>query len=94
MLTLINGRKSLSYSEVTTTLVTLELRRKDKECSSSDTSTEVLTASESSPNQRRENQHSSNWKPMVGNHKLRKSRCAFYKRKNTGRVIVLQGSIS
>jgi len=31
VLTLINGRTSLSYIEVTTTLVNLELRRKDKE---------------------------------------------------------------
>jgi len=30
VLTLINGRTSLSYSEVTTALVNLELRRKDK----------------------------------------------------------------
>jgi len=31
MLILINGRTSLSYKEVTTALVNLELRRKDKE---------------------------------------------------------------
>jgi len=48
--TLINERTSLSYSEVTVTLVNLELRRKDKECSTSDTSVEVLTARESSSN--------------------------------------------
>ena len=50
VLTLINGRTSLSYKEVTTTLVNLELRRKDKEFSTSNTSAEVLTARESSPN--------------------------------------------
>ena len=38
VLTLINGRISLSCSEVTTALVNLELRRKNKECSSIDTS--------------------------------------------------------
>ena len=50
VLTLINERTSLSYSEVTAALVNLELRGKDKGCSTSDTSTEVLTARESSPN--------------------------------------------
>ena len=44
MLTLINERTSLSYSEVTAALVNLELRRKDNECSTSDTLAEVLTA--------------------------------------------------
>ena len=71
MLILINGRISLSYSEVTTVLVNLELR-KDKEYSTSGTSAEVLAARGSSPNRRRENQQKSNWKPMVGNRKLEK----------------------
>ena len=60
VLTLINGRTSLSYNEVIIALVTLELRRKDKECSISDTSAEVLAARESSSNRRRENQQKSN----------------------------------
>ena len=60
VLTLINRRTSLSYSEVTAALVNLELRRKDNECSTSDTLAEVLTARGSSPNRRRENQHKSN----------------------------------
>ena len=42
VMTLINGKSSLSYSEVKSALVNLELRRKDKEASSS-TSAEVLT---------------------------------------------------
>ena len=46
VLTLINGRTPLSYSEVITALVNLELRRKDKECSTSETSAEVLTTKE------------------------------------------------
>jgi len=49
--TLINGRTSLSYSEVTTALVNLELRRKDKEFLGG-TSTETLTVRERSLNQR------------------------------------------
>ena len=48
VLTLINKRTSLSYSEVTT-----ELRRKEKKSSSSETLTEVLTVIENSPNRRR-----------------------------------------
>ena len=50
VLTLINERTSLSYNEVTTTLMNLELRRKDKKSSFSDTSAEVLAARESSLN--------------------------------------------
>jgi len=53
VLTLINGRTSLSYSVVTIALVNLELRRKDTESSSSDTSAEVLAARGSSPNRGR-----------------------------------------
>ena len=60
VLTLINGKTSLSYSEMIAALVSLELRRKDKECSTSDTSVEVLTVRGSSPNRRRENQQKSN----------------------------------
>jgi len=51
VLTLINGRTSLSYVEVTTALVNLELRRKDKE-SFNGTSAEVLTVKGRSPNQK------------------------------------------
>ena len=40
-LTLINGRTSLSYSEVTNVLVNLELKKKDKEFSFGDTSADV-----------------------------------------------------
>jgi len=50
VLTFINGRTSLSYSEVITTPVNLELRRKDKKFSTSDTLAEILTTRESSPN--------------------------------------------
>ena len=56
VLTLINGRTSFSYSKATAALVNHELRRKDKKCSTSDTSVEVLTARGNSPNRRRRNQ--------------------------------------
>jgi len=79
VLTLINGRTSFSYSEVTDALMNIKLRKKDKECSTSDTSADVLTARESSPNRRRENQQKSNWKLMVGNRRLKMDQCAFCK---------------
>ena len=79
--TLINKRISHSYSEVTTALVNLELRRKDKECSSSNTLAEVLAARGSSLNRRRENQQRSNQKLMVDSRKLKKDQCALYKEK-------------
>ena len=52
LLTLINEKISLSYSEVTIALVNLELRRKARESSSYDTLTEVLVARGSSPNRK------------------------------------------
>ena len=55
VLILINGRTFVSYIEVITALVNFELRRKDKKCSTSDTSAEVLTARGSSLNRKREN---------------------------------------
>ena len=51
---LINGRTLLKYFEVSTALVNLELRRKDKE-SLGGTSVEALTIRGRSPNQRGEN---------------------------------------
>ena len=49
VLTLINGRTSLRYKKVTTALVNLELRMKDKESSGS-TSAKVLAVGGDSPN--------------------------------------------
>ena len=72
VLTLINGRTSLSYSEVTITLVNLKLGRKNKKCSSSETSANVFIARGSHANRRRENQHRSNWKSIVDNRQLKK----------------------
>jgi len=51
VLTLINGKSSLYYDEVSATLVNYELRRKDKKSSSS-TSAEVLAARGWSSNQK------------------------------------------
>ena len=62
VLTLINERTSLSYKEVTITLVNFELRRKDKESSGS-TSVEILAMRRSSPDQRRGSQLDQSRKP-------------------------------
>ena len=69
VLTLINGRTSLSYSEVTTALVNLELRRKEKE-SLNITQVEVLTVRERSPNQRGRNHGRLKSKSQYGNRSL------------------------
>jgi len=42
VLTLINGRQSLKYKDVSAALVNYEVRRKDKQSSSNGTSTEAL----------------------------------------------------
>ena len=42
VLTLINGRKSLNYNDVSDALVNYEVRRKDKQSSSNGTSAEAL----------------------------------------------------
>ena len=51
ILTLINDKKSLSYSDVWIAIVNHEVRRKDKESSFSSTSAEALTAREIGSNQ-------------------------------------------
>jgi len=76
VLTLINGIISLKYSEVTTALVNLELRRKDKESLSS-TLVEALTVRGKSPNQRGENRGRSKSRSRYGNRSLTRDQCAF-----------------
>lgn len=66
VLSLINGKSSLSYNEVTIALVNLELRRKDKESFSS-TPVEVLVARGRSSNKKGENHGRSRSKSKVGN---------------------------
>ena len=78
VLTLINERTSRSYSEVTTTLVNLKLRRKDKK-SLGGTSAEALTMRERSPNQREENRGRSKSRSRYGNRNLTGYQGAFCK---------------
>jgi len=72
--TLINERTSLSYIEVTTALVNLELRRKDKE-SFSATLAKALTVRGRSPNQREENRDRSKSRSKFGNRSLTRDQC-------------------
>ena len=51
-LTLINGRKSLSYSEVSAALVSYEVRRQDKLSSSGSTTAEALAVRGRSSNRK------------------------------------------
>ena len=76
--TLINERTSLSYIEVTTALVNLELRRKDKE-SFSATLAKALTVRGRSPNQREKNRDRSKSRSKFGNHSLTRDQCTFCK---------------
>ena len=78
VLTSINGRISLSYSEVTIALVNLKLRRKDKESLSS-TSAEALTVRERSPNQSGGNRGRSKSRSQFGDRSLTREQCAFCK---------------
>jgi len=66
VLTLINGRTSLSYVEMTIALMNLELRRRDKE-SFSGTLMQALTLRGRSPNQRGENRGKSKLRLRFGN---------------------------
>ena len=76
VLTVINEKISLKYSEVTTALVNLKLRWKDKE-SLGGTLVEALTVRGRSPNQRGENHGRS--KSRYSNHRLTRDQCAFCK---------------
>ena len=69
VLTLINRKSSLSYVEVTTALVNLDLKRKDKE-SFNGTSAEELTMRQRSPNQRGEICCRSKSRSRFDNHSL------------------------
>ena len=77
ILTLINGKSSLSYNDVSTALVNHEVRRKDKTSSSSSTTAEALTAKGIDFNHRKGKRDVSKFK--TGNRELRKKQCAFCK---------------
>jgi len=78
VLTLINERTSLSYSKVTTALINLELRRKDKE-SLGGTSAEALAVRGRSPNQKGGNRGRSKSRSRYNNRSLTRDQCAFCK---------------
>ena len=86
ILTLINIKSSLSYDKISATLVNHELRRRDKEYSSS-TSTGALTARGWRSN-RKGNGDRDGSKSKSDNHDLRKDQYVFRKEMNTGKRIV------
>ena len=53
ILTLINGKQTLNYSDVSAKLINYEMRRKDKKTSSNGITTEVMIASGMSTNHRK-----------------------------------------
>ena len=78
ILTLINGRQILNYSEVSAALVNYEVRRKDKQSSSSNTSAEMLLVKGKSFNQKGKGTRGRS-KSRPGFRDLKKDQCASYK---------------
>jgi len=77
-LTLINGRKSLNYSEVSAALVSYEARRQDRLSTSGNTTAEALTVRGRSSNRKgRDFQGSS--KSRSGFRDLKRNQCAWCK---------------
>ena len=74
---MINGKSSLRYNDVSTTLVNHEVRRKDKASSSSSITTEVLSARGMSFIHQKDKGDID--KSMIGNCESEKSQCNFYK---------------
>jgi len=74
VLTLINGKQSLSYNEVSAALVNYEIRWKDKESSNS-ISAEALATKGIGSDHRKGKEDIG----KIDNCQLRKNKCAFYK---------------
>jgi len=77
VLTLINDKSSLSYDEVSSTLVNHELRRKDKESSSSTLAKALTTRGHSFKWKGKGDRERSKFK--IGNRNLGKKQCVFCK---------------
>ena len=78
VLTLINGKQTLNYSDVSATLVNYKARRKDKMFSSNGTSAEALMVRSRSSNQKGKGEHQrSEFRP--GFRDLKKNQCVFCK---------------
>jgi len=78
ILTLINNKWTLNYSDVSAALVNYEVKRKDKQFSSNGSSTEALTIRERGPNLKGKGERGrSKFRP--GFRDLKKNQCAFSK---------------
>jgi len=80
VLTLVNGKASLSYNDVSTALVNHEVRRKDKKSSSSSTTVEALIARGIFFNHQK--CKGDVGKSKTGDRKLRKNQCTFCKKRH------------
>ena len=78
ILTLINGRQSLNYNDVSAALVNYEVKRKDKQSSSNGTSVKALTVRDRSSNQKGKGERQRS-KSRPGFKDLKKNQCAFCK---------------
>jgi len=79
VLTLINGRKSLNYNDVSDALVNYEVRRKVKQSSSNGTSVKVLIVRGRCSNRKGKGKHKRS-KSRLGFRVLKKNQCAFLQR--------------
>ena len=80
VLTLINGRQSLNYNDVSVALVNYEVRRKDKQSSSKSTTAEAITAREIGSNHKKGKRQFEKSKNS-GHEDLKKNQCAFCREK-------------
>ena len=87
ILTMINGRQTLHYSEVSTALVNYEVRRHDKLSSSRSTSVEALVVKSRRSNRKGKSDRGRS-KSRPGFRDMKKNQCAFCKDLDTGRLIV------
>jgi len=78
ILTLINGKQTLNYSDVSATLVNYEMRRKDKQFSFNSTSVEALTVRDKGSNRKGKGERErSKCRPSFKD--LKKNQCTFCK---------------
>ena len=78
ILTLINGKQTLNYSDVSDDLVNYEVRRKDKQSSSNGISAEALMVRGRGSNRKGNGEHERS-DSRSGFRHLKKNQCAFYR---------------
>ena len=79
VLTLINGKQSLNYNDVSAALVNYEVRRKNKQSSSNSASAEALMVRDRGSNRKDKGKRERS-KSRLGFRDLKKNQCAFCKK--------------